>query len=64
MGVSGVLINEGEERRPIMGLSLRQRGRPMIVLPPPKGQKHQKWSKATQILMSSVVRNVVDHVCC
>jgi hypothetical protein len=25
--------------------------------------KHQKWSRTTQILMSSVVYNVVLHVC-
>ena len=29
-----------------------------------EGPKHQKWSRATQILMSSVVHNVVLHVCC
>ena len=28
------------------------------------GQKHQKWSGVTQILMSNVVHNVVDHVLC
>jgi hypothetical protein len=35
----------------------------MVVLPPHEGQKHQKWSKATQILMSSVVHSVPPRAC-
>jgi hypothetical protein len=33
----------------------------MVVLSPHEGQKQQKWSKATQIMMSGV-RNIVLHV--
>jgi hypothetical protein len=54
-----VQINEREEEKAHHGLEFASAKCGAAAA---GGEKHQKWSKATQILMSSVVHNVVHRV--
>ena len=65
-GVDKLFSGKGRHRMSEEGPSghVNQRGRPMVLLPRVNAQEHQKWSRATQIEMGSVVHDVLLHLCC